>query len=102
MQLTRRTFLEGIGAAAVTAGVGAAADEKKDFNKDWKPGTPITYARDKAPPFEIPPYQGERYEATVPDTLDLAERAEWGLNALTGCAEFVGCLTPVLREHLAR
>src|SRR5690242_2293561 len=89
MAVTRRTFLEGLGAAALAAGAGARADEGKDkeINKDWKPGTPIKYARDKAPPFQIPPYQGDRYEATVPDTLDLAERAEWGLNALTGCTD---------------
>jgi hypothetical protein len=30
---------------------------------------------------------GQRYKAVVPDTLDLAERAEWGANALTGCAD---------------
>src|SRR5437763_2359304 len=89
MQLSRRTFLEGLGAAALAGGAcaHAADEEKKDFNKDWKPGAPITYARDKAPPFDIPAYQGERYEASVPDTLDLAERAEWGLNALTGCTD---------------
>lgn len=88
MQLTRRTFLEGLGAATIAAGVEARGDdEKKQLNKDWKPGAPIKYARDQAPPFEIPPYPGDRYEAMVPDTLDLAERAEWGVNALTGCTD---------------
>ncbi|MAG34829.1 MAG: hypothetical protein CL878_01045 [Dehalococcoidia bacterium] len=30
---------------------------------------------------------GERYEATVPDTLDLVERAELALNGLGGCLD---------------
>src|SRR5262245_4291523 len=30
---------------------------------------------------------GERYEATVPDTLDLAERARLSVNALTGLVD---------------
>ena len=42
---------------------------------DWKPGDPIGYVRPEIPDFEMPDYQGERYEAMVPDTLDLAERA---------------------------
>ena len=36
------------------------------------------------PPFEIPNYQGDVYEAWVPDTLDLAERADLAVNGLTG------------------
>ena len=45
---------------------------------DWKPGDPIGYIRPHIPDFEMPAYQGERYEAMVPDTLDLAVRIpEW-------------------------
>jgi hypothetical protein len=33
---------------------------------------------------ERPWLPGEHYDAVVPDTLDLANLAEWGLNALTG------------------
>jgi hypothetical protein len=44
----------------------------------------IGYIRNEIPDFEIPTYMGERYEAMVPDTLDLAERAELGINGLTG------------------
>ena len=33
--------------------------------------------------FEIRAYQGERYGATVPDTLNLAERPELAINATT-------------------
>ena len=32
----------------------------------------------------VPPPEGERYEVEVPDTLDLAERAGYALNALIG------------------
>ena len=32
----------------------------------------------------VPPCEGERYEMDIPDTLDLAERGEYALNALIG------------------
>ena len=40
---------------------------------------------DKTLPREIPvaPYPGERYEAVVPDTLDLVDHANLAINALT-------------------
>ena len=44
----------------------------------------IGYIRRQIPAFEIPPYRGQRYEAMVPDTLDLAQRAELAINGLTG------------------
>ena len=44
----------------------------------------IEYIREESPPFDIPPYEGERYETWAPDTLDLAERAELAINGLTG------------------
>jgi hypothetical protein len=47
----------------------------------------IRYIRDKAPEFHIPPYSGTRYEDTVPDTLDLAERAKLGVHMLTAIAD---------------
>ena len=36
---------------------------------------PIVYVNPKAPAVELPKYAGDYYEATVPDTLDIAERA---------------------------
>ena len=36
------------------------------------------------PAADLPAYRGERYEATVPDTLDLADRAALALNGLGG------------------
>lgn len=50
---------------------------------DWKPGDPIGYINLDIPEFELPRYEGERYEALVPDTLDLQERARLALHALT-------------------
>jgi hypothetical protein len=39
--------------------------------------------RAEIPAFEIPPYKGERYEDQVPDTLDIAERANLMVRALS-------------------
>ena len=50
----------------------------------WKPGDPIGYIRQEIPEFEAPAYQGQRYEALVPDTLDLQERAAFGVRGITG------------------
>ena len=49
----------------------------------WKKGDPIGYIRQEVPEFASPPYTGERYEARVPDTLDLQERAALAVNVLT-------------------
>ena len=54
-----------------------------DINAGWKRGDPIQYRRDQAPDFDVAPYAGERYEASVPDTLDLQERATLAVNVLT-------------------
>ena len=43
----------------------------------------IAYIREEFPEFELPAYRGERYEALVPDTLDLQERAALSIIALT-------------------
>jgi len=44
----------------------------------------IEYIRKESLQFEIPEYKGERYEALVPDTLELQERAALAINGLTG------------------
>ena len=51
----------------------------------WKPGDPLGYIRKEkdTPIFEFPLLGGKKYDALVPDTLDLAERARIGLNVLT-------------------
>jgi hypothetical protein len=43
----------------------------------------IRYIREKIPAFDMPPYRGETYEDLVPDTYDLAHRAELAINNLT-------------------
>lgn len=55
----------------------------EDINAGWKRGDPIGYMREEAPDFDVAPYEGERYEAMVPDTLDLQERAALAVNVLT-------------------
>ncbi len=45
---------------------------------------PIVYIRRDIPEFRLPTLDGERYEALVPDTLDLQERAALAVNGLTG------------------
>ena len=52
--------------------------------QDWQRGDPIEYIRKDIPQFEVPTCKGERHEATVPDTLDLQERAHLAVNGLTG------------------
>ena len=45
---------------------------------------PINYINPKPPEIKLPTYPGERYQAVVPDTLDLAERAKLAVRGLTG------------------
>jgi Beta-L-arabinofuranosidase, GH127 len=47
----------------------------------------IPYVRDTAPEFEIPPYRGESYEDTIPDTLDLTERLRLAVHAATSITD---------------
>ncbi len=44
---------------------------------------PIGYIGSAIPEFDIPAYEGVWYDAPVPDTLDLQERATWAVNGLT-------------------
>ncbi|MBT9151396.1 MAG: hypothetical protein DDT40_01589 [candidate division WS2 bacterium] len=44
----------------------------------------IGYINKEIPEFEVPEYKGQRYDATVPDTLDIQERAMLAVNGLTG------------------
>ncbi len=47
----------------------------------------IQYIREQIPHFEIPTYRGRRYADTVPDTLDIAERAKLCIHALTSITD---------------
>jgi hypothetical protein len=44
---------------------------------------PLVYIKDTAPQFDAPDYEGERYEATAPDTYDIQERARAVQNVMT-------------------
>jgi hypothetical protein len=55
----------------------------EDLHKDWKRGDPIGYIQPDIPEVNLPPCNGERYEALVPDTLDLAERARLAIHGMT-------------------
>lgn len=61
---------------------GQAADDtnKKDIGTD---PNPLGYISPNIPDFQVPVYTGVRYEAMVPDTLDLAERAKLAIHGLT-------------------
>lgn len=73
----RRAFETLLTLAIVAACVAPAASQQ---NAEIEKG----YIRPKTPPLEMPPVRGERYQDTVPDTLDLAEMAELAIDGLTG------------------
>ena len=45
----------------------------------------INYVREDIPAIPMKPHEGETYNDLIPDTLDIAERAELGINVLTRC-----------------
>jgi hypothetical protein len=45
------------------------------------------YIRQDIPQFEVTAIRGTRYEDTIPDTLDIAERAKLGINVLTSITD---------------
>ena len=89
--------------------VPAGPDTCDDLNPGWRPGDPIAYINPEAPAAAVPPYDGERYEALVPDTFDVAERARQVINPLTEATDagadreiyFMGvfCVKPALLCH---
>ena len=56
---------------------------RDEQNANWERGEPIGYIRKEIPDFAVSAYEGERYEAWAPDTLDLQERAALAVNVLT-------------------
>ena len=96
---TRRIFLkQAVGMAAASAGVSVTVDgggggASPRQTAGSPPGVdgaslaaqrgPIGYIRQDIPEFGMPVYKGERYEALIPDTLDLQERAALAVNVLT-------------------
>lgn len=47
----------------------------------------IGYVRKEIPPIKAPACSGKHYEAMVPETLDLARRADLAINAITECTD---------------
>ncbi len=47
-------------------------------------GQAISHIRQEIPEFEVPEYSFQRYDAMVPDTLDIQERCALAVNGLTG------------------
>ena len=47
----------------------------------------IGYISPEIPQIVLPPGEGERYQALVPDTLDLAVRADLAIRGLTNLAD---------------
>ena len=47
----------------------------------------IKYINPEVPHVKLPTYEGRRYPASVPDTLDLAQRAHLAVNGLTGATD---------------
>jgi hypothetical protein len=82
-----KLYAVGVESAGGGASEGTAHDDPKADSSEWKPGELIGYINAEAPKVELLPYQGETYDATVPDTLDLAERARIAVHVLTEVAE---------------
>jgi hypothetical protein len=87
--MDRRGFVKGsmltLGGALLASHPRGAWAEAPHNEKQALP--PIDYPNKNIPAFEVPPYVGERYEDTIPDTLDLAHRIELAINALTGITD---------------
>lgn len=88
-KITRRHFLEA-GAASTVAGVLAANVGAKAIGDssgaDWsrRVAEEQDRYRDKSlPEIPVPRFEGERYDTEVPDTLELTERAELSIHAIT-------------------
>lgn len=85
--MDRRKFLvkclAGLGCAAIS-GTSLEASSEPDVNASkFK----FQYIREKIPTFEIPPFRGDRYEDSVPDTLDIAERTKLAIHAMTSITD---------------
>ncbi|NUQ66468.1 MAG: twin-arginine translocation signal domain-containing protein [Pirellulales bacterium] len=76
--LSRRTFLQtaaGGAAAAMLEPPGPAHSQQAKEALKTGGRDRVPYICHEVSHFEVPPYEGDRYEAMVPDTLDIQERA---------------------------
>ena len=56
-------------------------------SKESPTGSGIWYVRDEIEEVAYPPFQGEYYEAMIPDTLNLAERGRLAVHGITTIAD---------------
>ena len=80
MTFSRSGFVTACLTLAVS-GVPAEAQEAAGRGATIKPLW--VYADRSLPKIPLPHFDGERYEAKVPDTLELAERAELAIHGIT-------------------
>ena len=90
--MNRRKFVQSsvatLASSLSTVGMRAdpAGSEKSELSPPagkWK----IQYVRQEIPAIQAPPNHGQTYDDRVPDTLDIAERAKLGVNALTSVTD---------------
>ena len=85
--MNRRQFVK-----SAVAALGTVAARKSLSTADFKvaldePKSKIGYIKDSAPAFQVPAYRGQSYADTVPDTLDVAERAKLAVHGLTSITD---------------
>ncbi len=76
----------GVVSAVIVCGMGLCLSPVQGAGEPWEPTgkeTPVSM-KARTSPINRPKEVGTYYEATVPNTLDLAERARLGLNFATG------------------
>ncbi len=86
--MDRRDFVKNslltVGSLSLPVGAASLAISCRGKNRSSQAGKfNIQYIRKEAPPFEIPAYRGARYEDTIPDTLDIAERCQLAIGGVT-------------------
>src|SRR5580704_4865756 len=97
--MRRRDLLK---AAVIAVSSNLLADDKKKggtvspsgFSESFDPPTTlpagklnVQYIREDIPAFQAPAVKGTRYFDTVPDTLDIAERAKLCINTMTSITD---------------
>jgi hypothetical protein len=85
--MDRRKFLTDCLAGAGSSAIAASWVESSAKARTETGRHNIQYVRDKISEFQITPYRGERYEDSVPDTLDIAERSKLAIHALTSITD---------------
>ena len=84
MGLNQRKFVLSIGCGlAVLLFAGGSFAEPMKASTEPRRSTEIKYMNPVVPTVERPEYKGQRYQALVPDTLELAERAALAVNGMT-------------------